>query len=59
MTTTQANINSASYRADYRPRPIVCEICHEAPAVRRVWHRDARNGSQWTASCCARCAKKA
>lgn len=58
MTTTQANINSADYRLTHRPRPVTCEICLQVPAVRRVTHRDERDGSYWTASCCDYCAGK-
>ena len=58
MNTTQANINSANYRSDYRPTVKACEICREAPAERRVTHRDERDGSYWTASVCRYCAGK-
>lgn len=58
QTTYQVNINSADYRLNQRPRSYTCEICHIDPAVRRVTHRDERDGSYWTANVCDYCAGK-
>ena len=57
-TTTSANVNSAAHRLTHRPQTMTCEICREVPAVRRVWHTDARTGENWSANVCAYCAGK-
>ena len=57
-TATNANLNSADYRTTHKPQPTICQICHQAPAVRCVTHHDERDDSYWSAYVCGYCASK-
>jgi hypothetical protein len=58
MNTYQTNVNSINYRLTHKPAARMCDVCLQVPAVKRVTHRDERDGSYWTANVCDYCAGK-